>query len=451
MTESLKPAWERPILVRHESGLMNKYARVQSLRPMEAIDGVPVETLLETYGSPLFVFSEDTLVDRIHALRDALALRWPKVRIAWSYKTNYLDGICRIFHREGAWAEVVSEMEYDKAIANGVPPERIHFNGPFKPESALRKAFEGGSHVHLDHYDELLRAERVATELDKRPGVALRLNLAAEGIPPWSRFGFNLESGQARDAVQRLLGGDKLDLVGLHCHLGTFLLDPAAYEVAARKIAEFANELRREHGIELSFIDLGGGFASHNALKAQYLPAEQATPSFDRYAEAIATGLSVLDAPPKKRPTLVVETGRALVDDAGYLVASVHATKRLPDGRRALVVDAGVNVLFTSFWYRHDVVPTRAVHGIPEPTVIYGPLCMNIDVVRDQLLLPPVQVGDSLVLRNVGAYNVTQWMQFITYRPAVVLVGPDGRHALLRRREDLESLRSHEEVPEWLD
>ncbi len=450
MTESLKPAWERPVLVRHASGLMNKYARAQSADPVEALGGVPVQELIDTYGSPLFVFREEALVERYHALHDAVARRWPKVRIAWSYKTNYLDGICRVFHREGAWAEVVSEMEFDKAVEGGVPPERIHFNGPYKPPSALRKAFEGGAHVHIDHYDEVLRAEAVASEMGVRPGVAIRINLAAEGVPPWTRFGFNLESGQAASAVKRILAGNQLELVGLHCHLGTFILDPAGYRMAAAKLARFANELRAEHGIQLDFIDLGGGFASHNVLKAQYLPAEQATPSFEQYAEAIVEGLSELDGPPRERPTLVLETGRALVDDAGDLITTVHASKRLPDGRRALVVDAGVGVLFTSFWYRHDVVPTRRVPGIPEPTVIYGPLCMNIDVVRDQLLLAPVEVGEHLVLRHVGAYNVTQWMQFITYRPAVVLVGPDGRHGLLRRREDLDALRSYEELPEWL-
>lgn len=443
-----KPAYERPVLVRHESGLMNKYARVASLQPVDAIDGVPVQQLLDTYGSPLFVFSERTLRDRYRALHDALARRWPSVRIAWSYKTNYLDGICRVLHDEGAWAEVVSEMEYDKARGNGVPGDHIHFNGPFKPPSALRKAFADGAHVHLDHYDEMLRAEREAEQLGVRPGVALRINLAADGVPPWTRFGFNLESGQALDAARRLVAGGRLELVGLHCHLGTFILDPEAYATQARKLAELANTLRRELGVRLSFIDLGGGFASHNTLKAQYLPAAQATPSFERYSNAIAEGLSSLEGP--DRPTLVVEHGRALVDDAGTLITTVHASKRLPDGRRALILDAGVNVLFTSFWYRHDVVPTRSIPGIPEPTVLFGPLCMNIDVVRDQLLLPPVEIGEPLLLRNVGAYNVTQWMQFITTRPAVVLIGREGQHGLLRRPETLESLTSHESVPEWI-
>lgn len=445
-----RPAYERPVLIRHALGMMNKFSRVQSLKPLTHIDGVAIDDLVREYGSPLFVFSERTLVSRYRELREALRLRYPDVRIAWSYKTNYLDAICKVLHREGAWAEVVSEFEYEKARRNGVPGERIHFNGPYKPEDTLDRVLPEGAIIHIDHFDEMAAAERVAERRGIRPKVALRLNLATDGAPHWNRFGFNLESGQAKDAVVRLIAGGALDLVGLHCHLGTFILEPDTYKQAAEKIAAFANTLRSQYGMTLSFIDLGGGFASHNTLKAQYLPGEQVTPAFVRYAEAIADGLATLDYPPDKRPTLVVEDGRALVDDAGYLVSTVQANKRLPDGRRGLVLDAGVNVLFTSFWYKHDVVPAQAFRGTPEPTVMFGPLCMNIDVLRDALLFPPMNVGERVVFRTVGAYNVTQWMQFITYRPAVVLIGQKGEHALIRRREDLAAVVAQEETPSWL-
>ena len=146
----------------------------------------------------------------------------------------------------------------------------------------------------------------------------------------------------------------------------------------------------------------------------------------------------------------MLETGRALVDDAGYLVSTVQANKRLPDGARGLVLDAGVNLLFTSFWYKHDVVPAQEFRGTLEPTVFYGPLCMNIDVMRDSVSLPALSAGDRVVFRNVGAYNVTQWMQFITLRPAVVMIGPEGSVAVIRRAETVEDFASYEGVPAWL-
>ena len=445
-----KLAYERPGIVRHQMGLMNKFGRQDPLRPLTHIDGAAISDLVAEHGSPLFVFSQRTLVRRYRELRDAFTRRWPRVRIAWSYKTNYLEAICRTFHKEGAWAEVVSPFEHQKAVRSGVPADRVHFNGPYKPEDALAASVDGGTILHVDNFDEIARIERVADRLGKKARVAVRVNMSVDGAQAWSRFGLNLESGQAREAIDRVVRSDHLDLVGLHTHVGTFILDPSAHGSAARKLARLANEIRAAHGVKLSFIDLGGGFASPNTLKGTYLVGEQASPSFAQYADAICDGLAELDAPQKELPTLVLETGRALVDEAGYLVTTVEATKRLPGGERALVVDAGVNLLFTSFWYNHEVVPAQETRGLPEPTVIHGPLCMNIDVLRESVRLPPLGVGDRLVLRNVGAYNVTQWMQFITMRPAVVMVGPDGKAARIRRAEVVEDLSGLEQVPEWL-
>jgi len=443
------PAYERPSLTRHRAGTMNKMGGIPALQPIGAIDGVPVEDLIKAYGSPLYVYSQRTIEDRYTELYDQLSRRWPRVQLAWSYKTNYLEAICKTLHNKGSWAEVVSEMELHKALRNGIPMNHIVYNGPHKTEASLEEALGGGALVNLDHFDELAMAERVADRLPNTPTVGLRLNLAAGLVPRWDRFGFDLDSGQARDAVRRLLGGGKLKLNGLHCHLGTFLLDADSYRKAAFKLVDFARWLRTEHGVVLDYIDLGGGFASSARLKSQYLPGEQVSPSLAQYAEAITDGLQQLDLPGKP-PRLILETGRGMVDEAGSLVATVVANKRLADGRRAMVIDAGVNLLFTSFWYRHDVVPTKPQPGSLEPTVVYGNLCMNIDVVAENLMLPPLPVGSQVVIRTVGAYNLTQSMQFIHLRPAVAMVGRDGQHGVIRTAETLDDLCRGEELPAWM-
>ena len=445
-----KPRYERPSITRHRAGLMNKIGS-QAFRPESDVGGVPVEELVAAYGSPLFVYEQSTLQDKAAELHDQLALRWPRVQLAWSYKTCYLDAVCQVFHNEGAWAEVVSGMEYEKALRNGIDPSRVIFNGPHKTAAELRKAFEGRSIVNLDHFDEMAIAEKVARDLGRTVKVGIRLNLQAGATPRWGRFGFALESGQAWDAVRRMLGGGALELAGLHCHIGTFILDQGNYQAAATKVAQFANRLRDELGIAVGYIDLGGGFASTSRLKSQYLPGEQSSPSLGQYAEAITQGLSALDAPHDEAPLLILETGRALVDEAGTMIATVVANKRMPDGRRAVVLDAGVNVLFTSWWYRHNIVPCTEPRGVPEPTVIYGPLCMNIDVVQESMMLPPLEVGSRVLIKPVGAYNVTQSMQFIQLRPAVAMVAGDGRHAEIRRAETLDDLVMGESVPEWVE
>ena len=139
-----------------------------------------------------------------------------------------------------------------------------------------------------------------------------------------------------------------------------------------------------------------------------------------------------------------------MVDDAESLIVTVVANKKLPDGRRGIVVDAGVNLLFTAFWYNHQVTPTRELSGAPEETVIYGPLCMNIDVVRNSVLMPPLRTGDRLLISPVGAYNNTQWLQFIEYRPSVVMIDINGVQSVVRRAESLEDIERLECLPAHL-
>ena len=274
----------------------------------------------------------------------------------------------------------------------------------------------------------------------------MRLNLDAGIYPQWSRFGFNLESGQASDVVRRMSHEGLLQLNGLHCHIGTFILDPAAYGRQVKKMVDFAKEIDSRFGFHIDYLDVGGGFPSRSKLKGTYLSPDVSIPSIDEYAEVLCDAL--LEALPADwRPKLILEAGRALIDEAGHLVTSVVATKRLADGTRAYVVDAGVNLLYTSTWYKFQIETVEGHSGLTEPCVLYGPLCMNIDLIDDGLQLPPLQRGQQLVVSPVGAYNNTQWMQFIEYRPNVILIGEDGSVDVIREAEDLSDLERRERLP----
>ncbi len=445
----MRPSYERPSIVRHPVGPVNKFGATPVLRPVTSFEGVSVEELVAKYGSPLYVFSERRLRAKVRELREELAARFREFTLGWSYKTNYLGAICKIFHQEGAWAEVVSGHELKRALQGGVPGKQILFNGAGKTAADLALAFKSGALVHIDHLDELLLAERVAAEEDARPDVAIRVNIAEVPGVCWDRFGFNLENGRALDAIRRIGRDSRLSLKALHCHIGTFMLDPACYRIAARAMGRLARQVETELGIRVDAIDLGGGFASQNTLRGQYLRGEDSSPSFSRYIEAIRNGLD--EAYEKQRtPRLVLETGRALVDDSAILISTVVGNKRLIDGRRAVILDAGVNILPTAYWYAHDIQPAQELTGAAESTVFYGPLCMNIDVVRDGLVYPPLKAGQRVVISSVGAYNVTQWTQFICERPNVVLVSEKGETSIIRRAETVETLTSQEEMPPWL-
>jgi diaminopimelate decarboxylase len=442
-----KKNYEPPTIVKQQSGMMNKLGTRSYVAPLTEIDGARISRLIEEYGSPLFVISERTIRQNQRRAIRVFKSRYPKVQFAWSYKTNYLDAVCALFHAEGSWAEVVSEFEYDKARRLGVPGHKILFNGPGKNTSGLTKAIKDGARIHIDHFDELYELIELTESLKSSANTAIRVNMDAGIAPVWDRFGFNYESGEAWQAITRVLAAPALKLVGLHAHLGTYIMSADPYRVAATKLSALARRLREQNHHTLEYLDLGGGFASYNTLIGQYLPAEGMVPSLEQYADAIAAGLLEEAPSPGDLPTLFMETGRALVDDAGYLITKVLANKRLSDGRRALVVDAGVNLLFTSFWYKHQLSPVSD-HGVTcEEAAVYGPLCMNIDQLREQVTLPPLKKGDLLAVHRVGAYDLTQWMQFITLRPNVVMVMDNGNVELIRQAETLEYILDRERLP----
>ncbi len=444
-----KKPYVKPFIKKQVSGRMNKFGCSYHMGYRDEIDGASIKEIVSRYGSPVFIFSERAIRDRYREVYREFSSRYPRVRFSWSYKTNYLDAICSVFHQEGELAEVVSDFEYQKARRLGMPGSEIIYNGPFKPAESLRTAFGEGAMVNLDSFDEIYKAESVAREMGRRANVGLRLNMDTGIHPQWTRFGLNLDTTVALDAVKRIHQSQWLNLTGLHSHIGTFILDPKAYSVQLRKMIDFMKVLEKDFDASIDYLDMGGGFPSRNKLKGAYLPPEVSVPPISEYAEAISATL-LRHLAPGEYPMVIFETGRALIDEAGYLVATIEGSKRLPDGSRSYIIDAGVNLLYTSNWYNHRVELDRPVEGAYENSTIFGPLCMNIDVVVENVSLPPLSRGHRLVISPVGAYNVTQWMQFIRYRPAVVMVMEDGAVEQIRRAEQLEDIVSLEFVPDRL-
>ena len=445
-----KKPFEPPLIKKLNAGMPAKFGMAPRIEPVTEIEGHRVHDLLDQYGSPLYVISEKAIRSVYKQAWQAFSTRYPRVQFAWSYKTNYLSAVCNVFHQEGAWAEVVSGFEYHKALQNGVLPQYILFNGPSKTYEDLKTATENGSFIHIDHFDELYMLMEVADETGKKPKVAIRVNMDTGIYPRWDRFGFNYDNGEAWEAINRIMLSEKMDLTGLHAHIGTYIMTSEAYRVAAGKLAELVVSTERKYDHNIRYIDLGGGFASKNTLKGAYLPGTDTAPSFDDYADAITAALVNSTIRPEHLPLLILETGRALIDDAGYLLGTVIANKRLADGRRAMIADVGVNLLFTSFWYEHQIFPAQPVSRHTEDTTIYGPLCMNIDVLRGAIDFPLLKKGDRFVIKRIGAYNMTQWMQFIEYRPNVVMIDTGGKTHIIRKKENLDYLTMQENIPEHL-
>lgn len=391
-----------------------------------AIEEVSFQRLRTRYGSPLYVVSEAALRDNMRRFGAAFRSRYPRTAVAYSYKTNYVSGVCAILHQEGAWAEVVSGFELAHALALKVPGRRIVYNGPHKPLGDLLSAVRAGARVNADSLEEVAELEEISRRLRRPVKIGIRVNMRL-GDTRWDRFGFNLESGQALDACRRIAAATRLRLSGLHLHAGTYLTDVGIYRDAVEGLLRLARTVEAERLGEIEYFDLGGGFAPKSALS----PAE--------YAEAICAPLVVSLGALRRPPLLLVEPGRALVDDAVTLLASVVAVKAAPAGRRLVVVDGGLHLLPNAHEFPVEVA--AVADGPPERADVVGALCMHRDVLRRDAALPPVSRGSILLFHPAGAYTISHSMQFSYPRPPVVLVRGARTYLLRRGERDADLLR----------
>jgi len=447
------------------SAARNPLARGYSVEPLTEIDGCKIEDIIEFAGSPAFVFSERTLRRKIDRMRTAFRSRYPETKFFWSYKTNNLDAICRVLKEEGWGAEIVSNFEYKKARHLGYEGNEILFNGPYKSPSAIRRSLTEGALIQIDNWDDLDRVETAAEEMDGTFDVGIRVWFATGHGPTWSKFGFNLASGEAQRAARRVAKNSNLNLHTLHSHIGTYMLDPEAYRVATKLLLGLRDQVEDDTGHLVPCLNLGGGFPSYSLLHGMKGPAETTVAPIEKYADAITSELNRL--PSDKRPELRLESGRHLVDESGYLISSIVAVKQAelsgpPRGtaedamrikERSLlgryakvtyVADVGINLLYTAAWFEISARPARRTDELPEQTRLVGDLCMEIDVIRENVALPRLRVGDWLTLWPVGAYNLGQSMQFIHLRPAVVMISEDSEQRIIRRREELDDIEAAE-------
>lgn len=372
--------------------------------------------LAERFGTPLYAFDGARMEAEARAFMEAAGA---DVTVAYSVKSNPLMGLVARLHRAGCWAEVASGFEYRVARRAGVPGSQMVFNGPLKTGDELKRALEEGATVIADGAEQVRAIARLARHA--APGARIGLRLRPPDREATDRFGVPARVAPAAASVLRRAG---LRLTGLHIHLGAYQLGPlppagppihgvtVQYPVPVSRFAAAAARLRetaeRVGGVE--WLDMGGGWPGAAGL-GPYLAAVR---------EALGP-----DAPP-----LILEPGRALIRDAGWLLTRVVARR----GAGAVVVDAGITQVPCVLWKRSPVEAAEPRAGAERPTDLFGPLCLQHDAIAREVPLTPLRVGDLVWVGQTGAYAMAQASPFIHLRPGAVLV-EGGRAALLRARE----------------
>jgi diaminopimelate decarboxylase len=413
------------------------------------IGGQDCVALAEKYGTPLYVTSEDRVCEQFQSFKTALVSRYPKVQVLFAAKANGNLALMRALGRLGAGADVFSSGELHLALDAGMRPERLLFNGSSKTPGDLSLAVEKGVKVSVDSLDELHQLDAAARAAGKIAQIAFRVNPALE-VPTHpkiatglktSKFGIPHEEIPA--AYREALACKNIRPVGIHCHIGSQILDVEPFARAAEVMVRIAQELTGM-GVKLEFIDIGGG------LGIPYHHDTDPAPTAEDYA---ATVIPIFKAGIEAcgiAPELWVEPGRSLVADSTVLLTRVNSTKTAH--KRFANVDAGFNLLIRPAMYDayHEVIAAdKADAALTTEYTVTGPICETGDILAPDRRLPELAAGNIIAVLDAGAYGYAMSSQYNGRPrcPEVLIKGNDV--ALMRRGETIGDITGTMQRPPW--
>ena len=418
------------------------------------IGGADAVELAERFGTPLYVVDEQRVRENYQRFYRAFAERWSSVLVCYALKANFNLAICKILQGEGAGADVSSGNELRNALGVGIPTDRIVFNGNYKSLPELELAITNNVLINVDSLQELEAIEGLASRLGKRARIGLRVNpdvktpthpYIATGLRD-SKFGFDVASGQAIEAYKLASRMRNIEVVGIHSHIGSQILDVGPFEEEAKKLMALVAEVKKLN-INLKFVDLGGG------IGIPYKPDDPELKPEEVAEHIVSVVKRVVEEKNLARPTLVFEPGRYIVADSGVLLARVGYTKKRPDMPTWIAVDAGMNALIRPALYGayHHIELANKIREKNEQLVnVAGPLCESGDFLGKERKLPAAEPGDLAVIFDVGAYGLVMSSQHTAQpRPAMVLVNR-GKAEIIRKRECYEDLTRLDQIPGWL-
>lgn len=409
------------------------------------VGGCDLVDLARRHGTPLYVYDEATIRQRASEYRDAMGTAG---QVLYSAKAFASPQFLRVVAEEGLGLDVVSAGELNLALKSGFPRDRIHFLGNNKSIEDIESAYHAGATIVIDGEHEFDLLHEVVPQGERTP-VMLRLS---PGVKPDthdhistgqldSKFGFSIESGAARRAVEQALQHPRLELVGLHSHIGSQIFALGAYQDAMEIMLDLLVTLRDELDFQPRKLGAGGG------LGIAYTRNDD--PPTPRYF--VETVLHALVSGCAQRglnvPELVVEPGRSIAGPAGMAIYSVGSIKDIPGVRRYVAVDGGMgdNIRPKLYGARYEAylasAPDRPANG---KVTIAGKYCESTDILITDIEMPPLATGDVIALPAAGAYCLAMASNYNGMPRPEVLMLKDGEARVMRRRETLDDLLTTE-------
>jgi diaminopimelate decarboxylase len=425
------------------------------------IGGCDTVELAKTFGTPLYVVDEAFLRENCRRYAAAFAARYPgESHVSYAGKAFLVQAMARLIDEEGLSLDVASGGELYTALTAGFPAERILYHGNFKSDAELQMGVEAGvGRFVVDNFYELRRLSSLAEKAGRQQPILLRVT---PGIDPHThrrirtgqedtKFGINISDGAALEAIREALTLPGVTLLGIHCHIGSQLLDSHAHEEAIEVMVGFLAEVREKTGTTLQELNIGGG------LGVRYLEEHQ-PPTYEEFAETVCGTLTRFlrkyDLAP---PRLLQEPGRSLVAEAGTTLYRLGPIKTValpedPGVRYYVSVDGGMSdnprpQLYDAVY--SAMVANRAGQPRDRVVTIAGKHC-ETDILIWDINLGDTDIGDILAVQTTGAYNHAMASNYNRFtRPAVVFV-QNGQADLVYERETLEDVVRQDRLPERL-
>jgi len=407
-------------------------------------EGVDIQNLTRRIETPFYLYSYRKIIDNFREIKNSFALLSPLV--CYSLKANDNLTLCRILSKEGAGADIVSGGELYKALLAGFSPHKIIFAGVGKGEKEIKEAIEEDIFMfNIESEGEWEVIERIARRLNKGVKISIRVNPDID--PETHRYittgkkenKFGLNFSQAEKLYKEIKKSDKVEPRGIHIHIGSQITTPYPYFQSLKKVLKFVRHLQEE-GIDLEYIDIGGGFG---------ISYEETKPALKikELVEIIAPLIQ------KMEMKLILEPGRYIMGNAGVLVTRVRYKKRM-ESKTFIIVDAGMNDLIRPSLYgayhRIKKVKEPQNDSIEEIVDVVGPICESGDFFAQERSLPKIEEGEYLAIMDTGAYGFSMSSSYNARPRLAEILVKDKRWWIIRERESYQDLVRKEIIPQDL-
>lgn len=369
------------------------------------IENVYCKKMVEKYGTPLLIYSKKRLIDNLQAMKNSFLSRYSNTKFFFAYKACYLPEVLRIIKSQGFGADVTSLYEYLIAARNGLENKQIVWNSPGKSEEEIKVLLNHRCYWNVDSLAEAFLINKYAKENHFHIKIGIRINISEkidrQYIERGGKLGFDVASGQALEACRIISNMENLTIVGLHCHSSVENVTPDNHISTMRELIDFAKLLSRDFNVRLEYLSPGGGFESREKM-------EKAGKCIDDFAEGICSLLNELNY----NPTLMLEPGRYIVNDAAICIGTL-VSKKKNWNNDWWITDMGTNLLLPFGGREFDILPLRR-EQLTEVCVNVGDRSSSFSgVIKRNAMICNQEIGDQIAAINCGSYTFSCAQNFM--------------------------------------